>query len=510
MSLTMSSNDYLLKEYHLTGPQLQLYKALISLPWALKPLVGILSDAVPLFGYRKAPYILVATILGVAGFAVVGSNANLNLYEVVACLFFGNLHVSVCDLLTEAKYSEKIRQDPANGPELVTYVWSGVTLGSFVAVSSSGTLITDYGPRIVYLICAATSCLVLFPTLINCLEETPMTSVEVVFHRNRIIKHEKVVIYLSLLVATCVAAMAATGLVITNVTSSFYVSLAVALLVLTTFTLFLRPDIGLVNAFYFIQTSCALGIDGATFYFFTDGADIFPGGPNFSIFFYTTVVGLVAAMFNLIGLWTYSNYAKGWKYRSLFMGANIILSVINLCSVMLYSRTNRALGIPDKAFVICGSVLQSMISTWMWMPGVVLMAQLCPKGMEASMYALLAGCHNIGSSVSQSFGAFMLEQLGVNPSGKAGDPEQFKNLWVAALISSLVPMVSLALIPYCVPNALQTDTILNENITSATAGSPWEQMFGTVKSKMDDDAKTPVTEDDPGDYKETNRLIESQ
>jgi len=502
MSLTLSSNDYLLKEFHLTGPHLQLYKAIISLPWALKPLVGILSDSVPIFGYRKAPYILIATVLGITAFAVVGSNANLQLYEVVTCLFFGNLHVSVSDLLTEAKYSEKIREDPSHGPDLVTYVWSGVTMGAFVAVSSSGLLISSYGPRLVYLICAVTSSFVLFPTLINCLEEKQMTAEEVSAHRGRMIKHEKVVIYLSVLVAGCVGAMAAAGLIITNVTTSFYVSLVVAFMVLSAFTIFLRPDIGSVNAFYFIQTSCALGIDGATFYFFTDSAAVFPGGPNFSIFFYTTVVGLVAAMFNLIGLWSYANFAKAWKYQSLFFSANIFLSVINLCSVMLYSRLNLQLGIPDKVFVICGSVLQSLISTWMWMPGVVLMAQLCPRGMEASMYALLAGCHNIGSSVAQSFGAFMLENLHVNPTGKEGDPEQFGNLWIAALVSAIFPMFSLALIPYCVPDALQTDTILSENVSSATAGSPWERYFGTKRAAV---TVTPSTDDQ--DESESRELI---
>jgi hypothetical protein len=40
----------------------------------------------------------------------------------------------------------------------------------------------------------------------------------------------------------------------------------------------------------------------------------------------------------------------------------------------------------------------------------------------------------------------MLERLGVNPSGKAGEPAEFENLWIAALISSIVQMLSLWLI----------------------------------------------------------------
>ena len=68
LSITLSCTDFLLKEKNLTGRQLQLYKAIISLPWELKPLVGILSDSVPIFGNREALFISIATIFGIAGF----------------------------------------------------------------------------------------------------------------------------------------------------------------------------------------------------------------------------------------------------------------------------------------------------------------------------------------------------------------------------------------------------------------------------------------------------------
>ena len=485
MSLTISSTDFLLKEHQLTGPQLQMYKAIIALPWALKPLVGILSDSMPLFGYRKAPYILIATILGIFGFSAIGFGDVKSLPLAVGCLFCGNLHVSVCDLLTEAKYSEKLRANSEHGPDLVTFVWGGVTLGSLCAVSMSGWLLTEFGTSRVFQICALFSTAIIFPTFMNFLEEDKMTDTEVTAHRRRMLRNEKEVVLLSTLVAACVVAMAATGLLVKDVTVSFCVSAVVAVLILGSFTTLLRPDIGLVNAFYFIQTSCAVSIDGATFYFFTDDAKKFPGGPNFSVFFYTTVMGLVAAIFNMLGLWSYNKYTKEWRYRTLFLSTNLVLSVLNMISIFIYSRKNLDWGINDKAFVLSGSVLQSLISTWMWMPGVVLMAQLCPRGMEAAMYALLAGCHNIGGSVAQSFGAFLLERLGVNPSGKENEGATFEWLWVAALVSALMPMASLSMIPYCVPNALQTQTVLTDQPTSATAGSPWEQFWARKKKAVD-------------------------
>ena len=106
------------------------------------------------------------------------------------------------------------------------------------------------------------------------------------------------------------------------------------------------------------------------------------------------------------------------------------------------------------------------------------------------MYALLAGCHNIGSSVAQSFGAFMLESLGVTPNGTVGDADKMTNLWLASLVSSVVPLFSVFLAPYCVPDAFQTDTILLDAPDSATHGSPWERW--TSSRRSDGSASTPT------------------
>ena len=50
-------------------------------------------------------------------------------------------------------------------------------------------------------------------------------------------------------------------------------------------------------------------------------------------------------------------------------------------------------------------------------PGVVILSQLCPPGLEATMYALLAGCHNLGGTISSATGAWVLQVLEVQPSG---------------------------------------------------------------------------------------------
>src|SRR5689334_15225286 len=44
--------------------------AVLALPWALKPLLALLSDFVPLFGSRRRAYLLVSTAVAALGLAM--------------------------------------------------------------------------------------------------------------------------------------------------------------------------------------------------------------------------------------------------------------------------------------------------------------------------------------------------------------------------------------------------------------------------------------------------------
>merc|ERR1719401_636683 len=85
-------------------------------------------------------------------------------------------------------------------------------------------------------------------------------------------------------------------------------ALLVALVMLFSFSVVLRPVIAKVNAFSLIQTSCGFSIGGASFYFYTDTIEAYPEGPHFSKEFYTSVLGIVASICSLVGIWSYQKY----------------------------------------------------------------------------------------------------------------------------------------------------------------------------------------------------------
>jgi len=247
---------------------------------------------------------------------------------------------------------------------------------------------------------------------------------------------------------------------------------------LVAFSLVLKPVIAKVNAFFLVQTAASLSIGGGAFYFYTDTPEQYPEGPHFSQEFYTSVLGIISSICALAGVWTYQHFASEWTYRRLLLTTNIVASALSLTDVVLFTRMNVRWGIPDHAFVLGSSVLSSVIGQWMWMPGVVILSQLCPTGMEATMYALLAGCHNLGMSVASNVGALVLEWLDCQPSGQPNETIQFKNLWVASLLSTMMPALTLVLLPWLIPDAKQTDRLLEEHDRDATEGSLLRRLMG--------------------------------
>jgi len=249
------------------------------------------------------------------------------------------------------------------------------------------------------------------------------------------------------------------------------VALIVVGIMTTCFGVFLNPTIGRLGVFIVIQGACCIQIDGAAFYFFTDNEEIFPGGPNFSDFFYSTGIHVIVDLCNLLAIAFYTCCMKNWSYRSMNMATNCALIAAHLYGVLVFTRYNRVLGIPDKGFVLTSVAMDTITRTWMWLPQVLLTSQVCPRGSEATIFALVNGAANLGHSCASMIGAAVLEGFGVVPSGEPGDAEKLAKLWEVALFAALLPGLTVMLIPLCIPDRSQTEKVIEHPLATATEGS---------------------------------------
>jgi MFS family permease len=59
---------YLKTEHGWTAVQVTAFITLFNLPWVIKPIYGLISDFVPLFGYRRKSYLIIVNIAAAAGY----------------------------------------------------------------------------------------------------------------------------------------------------------------------------------------------------------------------------------------------------------------------------------------------------------------------------------------------------------------------------------------------------------------------------------------------------------
>src|ERR1700739_2223339 len=60
--------NYLKERQGWDAVQIATSLAVLDVPWVVKPLYGMVSDFLPLFGYRRRSYLVVANVVAVAAF----------------------------------------------------------------------------------------------------------------------------------------------------------------------------------------------------------------------------------------------------------------------------------------------------------------------------------------------------------------------------------------------------------------------------------------------------------
>eukprot|EP00927_Polykrikos_kofoidii_P006601 TRINITY_DN12674_c0_g1_i1.p1 TRINITY_DN12674_c0_g1~~TRINITY_DN12674_c0_g1_i1.p1 ORF type:complete len:500 (-),score=67.13 TRINITY_DN12674_c0_g1_i1:242-1675(-) len=341
MSFMGQATSFLFAWYHVRGPRMQILTGIAALPWALKPIIGLLSDCFPICQYNKAPYMIASSIWGVGACLVVAvvPSSSISVESLVGCLFISQLQFSTCDLLVEAKYAEELQSKPETAPDLVTFVWFGQNASGLVSALSVGCVLKYFGTHVVFFICAIPSGFVIIPLFLNYLGEVPQSSSEVAAARGRLLE-EKEACFLCVVMLVGTVLLMWLGIMFESVYVNFVGAVVVAFVMLVSFSLVLRPAIAKVNAFFLVQTSLNCSVAGAAFYFMIDGPDKYSQGPHFSVEFVTTVIGVIGQVTALVGIMLYQRYMGDWKYRQLLVMTTLLLSGISVIDLLFYSRLN--------------------------------------------------------------------------------------------------------------------------------------------------------------------------
>jgi folate/biopterin transporter len=381
---------FLKDELGLSPAQVAALMGIAALPWVVKPLFGFISDGLPVFGYRRRPYLILSGLLGAGAWIAMATVVHSPGAATLA-IATTSLSVAFSDVLVDSLVVERARGESlSSSGSLQSLCWGASAMGGLLTAYASGLLLSKFSPQTVF---AVTAC---FPLLVSAvafwIDEQPIVRIASALPNRQ--------------ASTVSQAREQIG--------RLWEALR-------------QQTIWLPLLFLFLWQCTPTG-ESSFFYFATNELG-FP--PEF-----LGRIRLVSSLASLIGIWVFQRYLKAVPFRKIFGWTTVISSLLGLTTLLLVTHTNRSLGIDDRWFSLGDSLILTVMGQITFMPVLVLAARLCPPGIEATLFALLMSVFNLAGLVSQEGGALLTHQLGITE-------RNFDNLWLLVTITNLGGMVPL-------------------------------------------------------------------
>ena len=395
---------FLKDELALSPAQVSALMGIAMLPWVIKPLFGFISDGLPIFGYRRRPYLILSGLLGAIAWICLATVVH-TAWAATAAIALSSLSVAVSDVIVDSLVVERIRDESVGeAGSLQSLCWGASAVGGLLTAYFSGYLLQSVGHRTVFAITAA------FPLIVCAV---------------------------AWLIAEQPVRNAYLGVKPTPSSTGFtlrpnFPKVARQLKLLRQAVS--QKVIWMPAGFLFLLQATPTA-DAGFFYFTTNELGF---GPEF-----LGRVRLVSSVASLAGVWIFQRYLKAVPFRTIFGWTTLLSAALGMSALLLVTHANRALGIDDYWFSLGDSLILTVMGQIAYMPVLVLAARLCPAGVEATLFALLMSVTNMAGLLSHEIGALLTYLLGITET-------HFERLWLLVVItnlSTLLPLPFLGWLP---------------------------------------------------------------
>ncbi|XP_070027545.1 putative folate-biopterin transporter 3 [Nicotiana tabacum] len=421
----ISTQYYMKDEQKLQPSEAQIYSGIIQLPWIVKPLWGLLTDTLPIRGYRRRPYFILAGFLGAFAMLSLSFGDKLQLASALLCLMGGSAAQAVADVTIDACVTENSISHPSLASDMQSLCGVSSSVGQLIGYTLSGFLVHLIGSKGVFGVLSIPAALVI---LVGMMLHEP-------FIHN--------------------VAYRQVGQKFLDACKAMWMALKCENV--------WRPCL-----YMYISLALSLHIHEGMFYWYTDAKD----GPLFSKEIVGTISS-VGAVGYLLGVLLYQNSFKNHPFRFVLFWSQLLYGASGLLDLILISRVNLQFGIPDYVVAVCDAAISHMIGRLRWMPLLVLSSKLCPSGIEGTFFALLMSIDHVGSLTASWAGGLLLHTLNVTRT-------QFDNLWIAVVIRSISRVLPIGLL-FLVPSSDPTASILPTEMLNRKKG---DDNLGAQKLEM--------------------------
>jgi folate/biopterin transporter len=375
---------FLKDELHLNPAEVSALLGIVALPWMIKPLFGFISDGLPIFGYRRRPYLVLSGLVGAIAWILLATIVH-SAWAATLVISLGSLSTAIADVIVDSLVVERARGESVSGAgSLQSLSWGASAVGGLITAYFSGALLQQFDTRTIFFITAT------FPLIVSA-------------------------------VAWLIAESPVTEKPDWSVVGDQFKQLKQAVT---------QKSIWLPTVFLFLWQATPTA-ESSFFYFSTNELGFEPE--------FLGRVRLVTSIASIVGIWVFQRFLKGVPFRVIFGWSTVISAILGLSMLLLVTHTNRALGIDDRWFSLGDSLVLTVMGQIAFMPVLVLAARLCPPGVEATLFALLMSVVNLSGLVSYEFGALLTHWFGVTDTN-------FDNLWILVLITNLSTLLPLPLL----------------------------------------------------------------
>ncbi|MGL4881835.1 MAG: folate/biopterin family MFS transporter, partial [Waterburya sp.] len=132
---------FLKDDLGLTPAEVAALTGIASLPWVIKPLFGFMSDGLPIFGYRRRPYLILSGLLGTFSWLAMATFVN-SAGTATLVILLTSLAVAVSDVIVDSLIVERAREESlAQAGSLQSLSLGCSALGGLLTAYFSGLLL---------------------------------------------------------------------------------------------------------------------------------------------------------------------------------------------------------------------------------------------------------------------------------------------------------------------------------------------------------------------------------
>ncbi|PWA91543.1 Biopterin transport-related protein BT1 [Artemisia annua] len=462
-SFVWTAVSYQLKDRLKLSPSSSQFVTSISFfPWSIKPIYGIISDCIPVYGKKRVPYLVIATLLSLFPWVILGiqESARSSKRQLMIFLLMQNLGSAMSDVVIDAMIAEAARHEKAKyAGDLQSLSWMTMAFGGICGSLFGGYALNSIQMGHIFLLFSFLPTIQLFSC--GFVTEIPISSSQLpefttsndtdthnvsvpdesrlsfgsprspkspkagTLMRKRSHKTSKKEIsdisriqileedeslplqwFQSLKMAGYSLFKAFRRPIILSSLNQMIIDkvFGYALSII----LHLIEIIGETRpmAWFFLAQVTIPNLSTVMFYYQTEVLNL-----DASFLGTARVIGWIGLM---LGTFTYNRFLKKIKLRKILMLSHVTLSILTLIDIVLVTRVNLSFGISDEIMVLFGSALSDAVHQFKFMPFLILSGQLCPPGIEGTLFALFMSINNFGSTMSSVVGAGLASVLDIS------------------------------------------------------------------------------------------------